>query len=118
MADTIAETAHSALSGVARVLVHAGKLSEKSAAGLVKAAGEKKTGFVAELIKSGAVSPVDLAHTLGLEDVRFADWSDFIAPFWPAVFRSALKPKNFFRCASLLVFRKSCGAGIMVALSF
>jgi len=44
--------------------VHAGKLSEKSAAGLVKAAGEKKTGFVAELIKSGAVSPVDLAHTL------------------------------------------------------
>jgi type IV pilus assembly protein PilB len=64
VADTIAETAHSALSGVARVLVHAGKLSEKSAAGLVKAAGEKKTGFVAELIKSGAVSPVDLAHTL------------------------------------------------------
>ena len=63
-ADTIAETAHSALSGVARVLVHVGKLSEKSAAGLVKAAGEKKTGFVAELIKSGAVSPVDLAHTL------------------------------------------------------
>ena len=44
--------------------MHAGKLSEKSAAGLVKAAGEKKTGFVAELIKSGAVSPVDLAHTL------------------------------------------------------
>jgi len=44
--------------------VHVGKLSEKSAAGLVKAAGEKKTGFVAELIKSGAVSPVDLAHTL------------------------------------------------------
>jgi type IV pilus assembly protein PilB len=44
--------------------VHAGRLSEKSAAGLVKAAGERKTGFVAELIKSGAVSPVDLAHTL------------------------------------------------------
>jgi len=64
MADTIAETANSALSGVARVLVHAGKLSEKSAAGLVKSASEKKTGFVAELIKSGAVSAVDLAHTL------------------------------------------------------
>ena len=46
------------------MLVHAGKLSEKSAAALVKTAGEKKTGFVAELIKSGAVSPVDLAHTL------------------------------------------------------
>ena len=64
MADTIAETSQSALSGVARVLVHAGKLSEKSAAGLVKSAAEKRTGFVAELIKSGAVSPVDLAHTL------------------------------------------------------
>jgi type IV pilus assembly protein PilB len=64
MADTIAETSHSALSGVARVLVHAGKLSEKSAAGLVKSAAEKRTGFVAELIKSGTVSPVDLAHTL------------------------------------------------------
>ena len=46
------------------MLVHAGKLSEKSAAGLVKSASEKKTGFVAELIKSGAVSAVDLAHTL------------------------------------------------------
>ena len=64
MADTIAETSHSALSGVARVLVHAGKLSEKSAAGLVKSAADKRSGFVAELIKSGAVSPVDLAHTL------------------------------------------------------
>lgn len=63
-ADTIAETSQSALSGVARVLVHAGKLSEKSAAGLVKSAADKRTGFVAELIKSGAVSPVDLAHTL------------------------------------------------------
>ena len=64
MADTVAETSHSALSGVARVLVHAGKLSEKSAAALVKSAADKRTGFVAELIKSGAVSPVDLAHTL------------------------------------------------------
>ena len=63
-ADTIAETSQSALSGVARVLVHAGKLSEQSAAGLVKSAAEKRTGFVAELIKSGTVSPVDLAHTL------------------------------------------------------
>jgi type IV pilus assembly protein PilB len=63
-ADTIAETSQSALSGVARVLVHAGKLSEKSAAGLVKSAADKRTGFVAELIKSGTVSPVDLAHTL------------------------------------------------------
>jgi type IV pilus assembly protein PilB len=64
MADTLAETPHSALSGVARVLVHAGKLSEKAAEGLVKSASEKKISFVAALIKAGAVSPADLAHTL------------------------------------------------------
>ncbi|OYY61508.1 MAG: type IV-A pilus assembly ATPase PilB [Burkholderiales bacterium 28-67-8] len=64
MADTLAETPHSALSGVARVLVHAGKLSEKAAEALVKSASEKKIGFVAALIKAGAVSAADLAHTL------------------------------------------------------
>ena len=40
---------------------------------------------------------VDIANSLNLEDIRMADWSEFIAPFWPAVFRSALRPKNFFR---------------------
>jgi type IV pilus assembly protein PilB len=64
MADTLAEAPQSALSGVARVLVHAGKLSEKTAEALVKSAREKKTGFVAAVIASGAVSPADLAHTL------------------------------------------------------
>lgn len=64
MADTLAEAPQSALSGVARVLVHAGKLSEKNAESLVKSAREKKTGFVAAVIASGAVSPADLAHTL------------------------------------------------------
>jgi type IV pilus assembly protein PilB len=64
MADTLAEAPQSALSGVARVLVHAGKLSEKNAEALVKSAREKKTGFVAAVIASGAVSPADLAHTL------------------------------------------------------
>ena len=64
MADTLAETPNSALSGVARVLVHAGKLTEKAAEGLVKSASEKKTSFVAALIKAGAVTPADLAHTL------------------------------------------------------
>ena len=39
----------------------------------------------------------DLAMDLGLEDVRVADWSPYIAPFWPAVFFSALVPRNFFR---------------------
>lgn len=64
MADTLAEAPQSALSGVARVLVHAGKLNEKAAEGLVKSAREKKISFVASVIASGAVSPADLAHTL------------------------------------------------------
>ena len=64
MADTLAEAPQSALSGVARVLVHAGKLNEKTAEGLVKAARDKKISFVASVIAAGAVSPADLAHTL------------------------------------------------------
>ena len=64
MADTLAEAPQSALSGVARVLVHAGKLNEKTADGLVKSARDKKISFVASVIASGAVSPADLAHTL------------------------------------------------------
>ena len=64
MADTLAEAPQSALSGVARVLVHAGKLNEKAADGLVKSARDKKISFVASVIAAGAVSPADLAHTL------------------------------------------------------
>jgi len=64
MADTLAEAPQSALSGVARVLVHAGKLNEKTAEGLVKSASDKKISFVASVIAAGAVSPADLAHTL------------------------------------------------------
>ena len=64
MADTLAEAPQSALSGVARVLVHAGKLTEKAAEGLVKSAREKKISFVSAVIASGSVTPVDLAHTL------------------------------------------------------
>jgi tocopherol O-methyltransferase len=40
---------------------------------------------------------VKYAKKLGLVDVRNDDWSEFIAPFWPAVFKSALKPRNFIR---------------------
>ena len=64
MADTLAEAPQSALSGVARVLVHAGKLNEKTAEGLVKSARDKKISFVASVIAAGSVSPADLAHTL------------------------------------------------------
>jgi len=62
--DTLAETPQSTLSGVARVLVHAGKLNAKSAEALVKSAAERKSSFVSALIAAGSVSAADLAHTL------------------------------------------------------
>ncbi len=62
--DTLAEAPQSALSGVARVLVHAGKLNAKTAEDLVKSAKEKKSSFLASVIGGGAVSSADLAHTL------------------------------------------------------
>jgi type IV pilus assembly protein PilB len=62
--DTLAEASQSALSGVARVLVHAGKLNAKTAEDLVKSSKEKKGSFVAAVISAGAISPADLAHTL------------------------------------------------------
>jgi type IV pilus assembly protein PilB len=62
--DTLAEAAQSSLSGVARVLVHAGKLTPRRAEELVRSAREKKSSFIAAVIQAGAVSPADLAHTL------------------------------------------------------
>ena len=62
--DTLAEAPQSALSGVARVLVHAGKLNAKTAEDLVKQAKDKKASFVTTVMGAGAVSPADLAHTL------------------------------------------------------
>jgi len=61
---TLADPPHSALSGVARVLVHAGKLQAKAAEDLVRQSKEKKTSFVSAVIASGAISSADLAHTL------------------------------------------------------
>jgi type IV pilus assembly protein PilB len=62
--DTLADAPHSALSGVARVLVHAGKLNAKIAEDLVRSSKDKRHSFVASAIAAGAVSPADLAHTL------------------------------------------------------
>lgn len=64
METTLAEPLQSSLSGVARMLVHAGKLQAKAAEDLVRQAREKKTSFVNAVIASGQVSPFDLAHTL------------------------------------------------------
>jgi type IV pilus assembly protein PilB len=62
--ETLTDVPHSTLSGAARVLVHAGRLSAKTAEDLVKGAKERKTGFVASVLAAGALSPSDLAHTL------------------------------------------------------
>ena len=63
-AEPQVEPPPSSLSGVARVLVNAGKLSAKAAEELTKAARERKSSFVTALISGGAVKPDDLAHTL------------------------------------------------------
>jgi type IV pilus assembly protein PilB len=63
-ADTLVEMQQSSLSGVARVLVHAGKLTPKAAQELAKAARERKTSFIAAAMSAGAVKPDELAHAL------------------------------------------------------
>jgi type IV pilus assembly protein PilB len=62
--DTLVESPQSALSGVARVLVHAGKLSAKAAEDLAKGAKERRASFVSAVVAAGAVPPAELAHTL------------------------------------------------------
>ena len=58
------EAVSSALSGVARVLVHAGKLNAKLAEELVRISKDKRVNFVSSVIAAGAVSSAELAHTL------------------------------------------------------
>jgi type IV pilus assembly protein PilB len=62
--DNPSEVSQSALSGVARVLVHAGKINAKTAEDLVKLAKEKKTTFIAEVINAAAITARELAQTL------------------------------------------------------
>ncbi len=62
--DTLVESPQSTLSGVARVLVHAGRLSAKTAEDLARSARERKTSFVAAVVAAGAIKPDELAHTL------------------------------------------------------
>ena len=63
-AETVIEPPPSSLSGVARVLVNAGKLTAKTAEELTKSARERKASFVSALIGAGSVKSDDLAHTL------------------------------------------------------
>ena len=62
--DTLVETSQSTLTGVARVLVHAGKLSAKAAEELARAAKDRRSSFVSAVVSAGAVPPADLAHVL------------------------------------------------------
>ena len=63
-ADTTIESPPNALSGVARVLVNAGRISSKTAEELLKTARERKSSFSSAVVSAGAVSAADLAHTL------------------------------------------------------
>ena len=63
-ADTVVEPPQSALTGVARVLVHAGTLTQKAAEEISKAARDRRTSFVASALSAGAVKPAELAHVL------------------------------------------------------
>ncbi len=62
--DTLVEPSSSTLTGVARVLVNAGKMSAKAADDLVKSARERKSSFITAAITGGAIKPDDLAHVL------------------------------------------------------
>ena len=63
-ADTAIETPPNALSGVARVLVNAGRISGKSAEEILKSSRERKVSFSSAVVAAGAISASDLAHTL------------------------------------------------------
>jgi len=60
----VSEAPAMALPGLARALVSAGKLGQKSAEDLYGKAKTNRTSFIAELTGSGSVSAADLAHTM------------------------------------------------------
>jgi type IV pilus assembly protein PilB len=62
--EVVAEPPPSSLTGVARVLVNAGKLSAKAAEDVVKSARERKSSFVAAAVAGNVVKADDLAHAL------------------------------------------------------
>jgi type IV pilus assembly protein PilB len=62
--ELLTEIPQNSLSGVARVLVHAGKLSARAAEDLVRTARDQRRSFVAAVVGAQVISPADLAHTL------------------------------------------------------
>jgi type IV pilus assembly protein PilB len=63
-AETLVEPPQSSLTGVARVLVNAGKLNARAAEELLKSARERRSSFVSALVGAGAIKSDELAHTL------------------------------------------------------
>ena len=63
-ADAIVEPPPSSLSGVARVLVKANKLSFKAAEDLSRSARDRKVSFLSAVVAAGTVKPDELAHAL------------------------------------------------------
>ncbi len=64
--SAIPETVSMALPGLGRALVVAGKLGQRAAEDIFRKAQTGRTSFIAELTGSGAVSAVDLAHTMSV----------------------------------------------------
>jgi type IV pilus assembly protein PilB len=62
--SSVAEAPAMALPGLARALISAGKLGQKSGEEIARKAKANRTSFIAELTGSGAVSAADLAHTM------------------------------------------------------
>ena len=62
--DTFLDAPQTNLSGVARILVRAGRIEAKAAEELTKAAHDKRSSFVAQLIESNTMKPLALAHAL------------------------------------------------------
>jgi type IV pilus assembly protein PilB len=61
---TFPDNSSTALPGLGRALVLAGKLEQQSAEEIFRKARNSRTSFIAELTGSGVVSASDLAHTL------------------------------------------------------
>ena len=62
--DTFLDAPQTNLSGVARILVRAGRIDAKAADDLTRIAHEKRSSFVAQLIETGVMKPLALAHAL------------------------------------------------------
>ncbi len=64
--DTFLDAPQTNLSGVARILVRAGRIEPKTAEDLTKLAHDKRSSFVAQLIETNTMKPLALAHALSM----------------------------------------------------